>query len=268
MPERPAITSISLLNMKERGEKIASVTAYDASFAVQLEQAGVDVLLVGDSLGMVFQGHESTLPVVMEDMIYHAACVARVAKTALRIVDMPFMSYASVDQALENAAHLMREGGAHMLKLEGGRVIEPVVQALTEHGIPVCAHLGLTPQSVHQLGGYRMQGRDDETAARLLEEASLLEQCGASVLVLECIPADLAGRISEQLRIPTIGIGAGPDCDGQVLVLYDLLGITPGRIPRFSKDYLRHAAGIQDALRTFVTDVKEGRFPDAEHSFL
>jgi 3-methyl-2-oxobutanoate hydroxymethyltransferase len=268
MAERPAITNLSLLRMKERGEKIASVTAYDASFAVQLEEAGVDVLLVGDSLGMVLQGHESTLPVVLEDMIYHAACVARVAKSALRIVDMPFMSYASVDQALENAARLMREGGAHMVKLEGGRVIADIVRALTDHGIPVCAHLGLTPQSVHQLGGYRMQGRDDETATRLQEEALLLEQCGASVLVLECIPSDLAGRISEQLRIPTIGIGAGPDCDGQVLVLYDLLGITPGRIPRFSRDYLQHAGGIQEALRMFVHDVKEGHFPDAQHSFL
>ena len=268
MAERNTITNLTLLQMKARGEKIVSVTAYDASFAVQLEEAGVEVLLVGDSLGMVIQGHQSTLPVVLTDMIYHSACVARVAKSALRIVDMPFMSYASVDQALGNAARLMREGGAHMVKLEGGRRIAGIVQALSEHGIPVCAHLGLTPQSVHQLGGYRLQGRDDETAARLQEEALLLEQSGASVLVLECIPADLARRISEQLRIPTIGIGAGADCDGQVLVLYDLLGITPGRKPRFSMDYLQKATGVQDALRTFVNDVKEGRFPDAEHSFL
>ncbi len=267
MAERASISSRSLLRMKQRGEKIVCVTAYDASFAVQLEEAGVEVLLVGDSLGMVIQGHESTLPVRLTDMIYHAACVARVGKSALRIVDMPFMSYASVGQALENAARLMSEGGAHMVKLEGGRVIAEVVQALTERGIPVCAHLGLTPQSVHQLGGYRMQGRDDETANRMQEDAVLLEQAGASVLVLECIPVDLGRRISAQLHIPTIGIGAGPDCDGQVLVLYDLLGITPGRKPRFSHDFLQHAADVPEALRAFVRDVKEERFPDAEHSF-
>jgi 3-methyl-2-oxobutanoate hydroxymethyltransferase len=203
----------------------------------------------------------------MTDMIYHAACVARAGRQALRIVDMPFMSYSSIEEALGNAARLMRKGGAHMVKLEGGREMVDIVQALTGHGIPVCAHLGLTPQSVHQLGGYRVQGRDADSAQRLLEDARLLQQAGASVLVLECIPGDLARQVSETLRIPTIGIGAGPDCDGQVLVLYDLLGITPGKRPKFSRNFLQDSATIPEALRAFVEAVKAGTFPAAEHSF-
>ena len=266
MADRDAVTSASLLRLKERGEKIACVTSYDASFTCLLEQAGVEVLLVGDSLGMVVQGHDSTLPVRMADMIYHASCVARAGQFALRIVDMPFMSYSSVDRALGNAARLMRSG-AHMVKLEGGREVADIVRALTEHGIPVCAHLGLTPQSVHQLGGYRVQGRDAESAQRLLEDARLLDKSGASVLVLECIPADLARQVSQCLRIPTIGIGAGPDCDGQVLVLYDLLGITPGKRPSFSHNFLEDSDDIPGALRVFVEAVKAGRFPAPQHSF-
>jgi 3-methyl-2-oxobutanoate hydroxymethyltransferase len=253
--------------MKQRGEKIVCVTSYDASFTRLLEGAGVDVLLVGDSLGMVIQGHESTLAVTVQDMVYHAACVARGGQRALRIVDMPFMSYASVAQALENAAHLVRAGGAQMVKLEGGQVVAEAVQALTAHGIPVCAHLGLTPQSVHQLGGYRVQGRDSESAARLLKEARLLEAAGASLLVLECIPSDLAGKVTASLHIPTIGIGAGPHCDGQVLVLFDLLGITPGKRPRFSRNFLEDADDIPRALRAFVDAVRAGEFPGPEHSF-
>lgn len=266
MTDRNVVTSIALLRLKQRGEKITCVTSYDASFTRLLEQAGVEVLLVGDSLGMVVQGHESTLPVRMADMIYHTACVARAGRSALRVVDMPFMSYSSVDRALGNAARLMR-AGAQMMKLEGGREVADIVRALTEHGIPVCAHLGLTPQSVHQLGGYRVQGRDAESAQRLLEDARLLEQSGASLLVLECIPAGLAGQASQSLRIPTIGIGAGPDCDGQVLVLYDLLGITPGKRPSFSHNFLEDCDDIPAALSAFVAAVKAGRFPAPRHSF-
>jgi 3-methyl-2-oxobutanoate hydroxymethyltransferase len=267
MADRAPVTTASLLRMKENGEKIACVTSYDASFTRLLEDAGVDVLLVGDSLGMVIQGHDSTLPVTMENMIYHMSCVSRVARGALRIVDMPFMSYSGADQALGNAARLMREGGAQLVKLEGGRQVEGVIHALTNNGIPVCAHLGLTPQSVHQLGGYRVQGRDTASAERLLEDALIVESAGASVLVLECIPAALAKQISESLTIPTIGIGAGRHCDGQVLVLYDLLGITPGKKPSFSHDFLQESGDIPSALRAFVDAVKAGRFPAPEHSF-
>jgi 3-methyl-2-oxobutanoate hydroxymethyltransferase len=266
MADGNAVTSVALLRLKQRGEKVTCVTSYDASFTRLLEQAGVEVLLVGDSLGMVVQGHESTLPVRMADMIYHTACVARAGRSALRVVDMPFMSYSSVERALGNAARLMR-AGAHMMKLEGGGEVVECVRALTEHGIPVCAHLGLTPQSVHQLGGYRVQGRDAESAQRLLEDARLLEKSGASVLVLECIPADLARQVSQCLRIPTIGIGAGPDCDGQVLVLYDLLGITPGKRPSFSHNFLEDSDDIPGALRAFVEAVKAGRFPAPQHSY-
>ena len=266
MTHRNPVTSIALLRLKQRGEKITCVTSYDASFTRLLEQAGVEVLLVGDSLGMVLQGHESTLPVRMADMLYHTACVARAGRSALRVVDMPFMTYSSVDRALGNAARLMR-AGAQMMKLEGGREVADIVRALTDHGIPVCAHLGLTPQSVHQLGGYRVQGRDAESAQHLLEDAHLLEQSGASLLVLECIPASLAGQVSQSLRIPTIGIGAGPDCDGQVLVLYDLLGITPGKRPSFSHNFLEDCDDIPAALSAFVAAVKAGRFPAPRHSF-
>ncbi len=262
-----AVTLTTLQRLKETGEKIACVTSYDSSFTILLEQAGVDIVLVGDSLGMVIQGHDSTLPVTMDDMIYHSACVARAGKTALRIVDMPFMSYATIPQALDNAARMMREGGAHMVKLEGGRHLLDSVRALTEHGMPVCAHLGLTPQSVHQLGGYRVQGRDQASAVRLLEDARLLDEAGASALVLECVPSALAKQITAAVRMPTIGIGAGPHCDGQVLVLYDLLGITPGKRPVFSRNFLQDAADIPGALQAYVKAVKDGSFPTAQHSF-
>ncbi len=266
MADRAVVTVASLLRLKERGEKITCLTSYDASFTRILEDAGVEVLLVGDSLGMVVQGHNSTLPVRMSDMIYHTSCVARAGRCALRVVDMPFMSYSSVERALGNAGRLMR-AGAQVVKLEGARGVVDVVSALTQRGIPVCAHLGLTPQSVHQLGGYRVQGRDAQSAQRLLEEARELESAGASALVLECVPAELAGEVSRSLRIPTIGIGAGPDCDGQVLVLYDLLGITPGKSPSFARDFLQGRGNVPAAVRAFVAAVKDGSFPAPEHSF-
>ncbi|GMQ89635.1 MAG: 3-methyl-2-oxobutanoate hydroxymethyltransferase [Gammaproteobacteria bacterium] len=267
MAERTRVTNTTLLRLKERGEKISCVTSYDASFTCLLEEAGVEIVLVGDSLGMVIQGHDSTLPVTMDDMVYHSSCVARAGHSALRIVDMPFMSYSRVDQALDNAARLMREGGAQMVKLEGGEQVAGIVAALTAQGIPVCGHLGLTPQSVHQLGGYRVQGREAESAQRLRDDALLLQEAGASALVLECVPTELARQVSESLQIPTIGIGAGPDCDGQVLVLYDLLGITPGKRPGFSHNFLEDAADIPAALQAYVEAVKAGRFPAQQHSF-
>lgn len=262
-----AVTLTTLQRFKQQGEKIACVTGYDASFARLLEDAGVDIVLVGDSLGNVVQGHDSTLPVTMADMVYHAACVARGGRRAWRIVDMPFMSYATPAQALTSAARLMRRGGAHMVKLEGGRGVIDSVRALVDHGIPVCAHLGLTPQSVHQLGGYRVQGRDQAGAERLLEDARLLDDAGAAALVLECIPTELGRQITAAVSMPTIGIGAGPHCDGQVLVLYDLLGITPGKRPVFSHNFLEDAADIPGALAAYVRAVKDGSFPDAAHSF-
>jgi 3-methyl-2-oxobutanoate hydroxymethyltransferase len=225
------ITLSTLFQMKQRGERIAVLTAYDASFARILDEAGVDVLLVGDSLGMVIQGRESTLPVDVDEMVYHTQCVVRGRRRALLVADMPFMSYGSPEQALHNAGRLMKEGGAHMVKLEGGAVQLETVRRLADHGIPVCAHLGLLPQSVYKLGGYRVQGRDEASARKMREDALALQAAGAQMLVLECVPRGLAGEIRASLRIPVIGIGAGPDCDGQVLVLYDLLGITPGKPP-------------------------------------
>jgi 3-methyl-2-oxobutanoate hydroxymethyltransferase len=203
----------------------------------------------------------------MDDMVYHASNVARAGRTALRIVDMPFMSYRNVDEALNNAARLMREGGAHMVKLEGGQTVVDSVSALTTQGIPVCAHLGLTPQSVYQLGGYRVQGRDETSAHRLLEDARLLDQAGAALLVLECVPSALARHITAEVSMPTIGIGAGVHCDGQVLVLYDLLGITPGKPPRFVHNFLEDADTIPQALQRFVKEVKDQCFPTSKHSF-
>lgn len=261
------VTINTLQALKQAGEKFATLTAYDASFAGVLDQAGVEVILVGDSLGMVIQGYDTTLPVSMDDMVYHAACVARNTRHALLMVDMPFMSYSSIKQALANAARLMRAGGAHMVKLEGGHVQLPVVQALTEQGIPVCAHLGLQPQSVHKLGGYRVQGRDQASADAMLVDAENLQQAGADILLLECVPSLLANEITQNVQIPVIGIGAGPGTDAQVLVLQDILGITPGKPPRFSKDFMQHAGSVHGAVAEYVSAVKQGRFPAAEHSF-
>ncbi|MGN6092157.1 MAG: 3-methyl-2-oxobutanoate hydroxymethyltransferase [Luteibacter jiangsuensis] len=266
-PARKPVTVPGLKAMKAEGRKIVMLTAYDASFASQLETAGVDVALVGDSLGMVVQGRSSTLPVTIDDMVYHTAAVARGLSSTLLVADLPFMSDRDVPAAMDAAARLVAEGGAAMVKIEGaGRVCE-VIAALAERNIPVCAHLGLTPQSVNRLGGYKVQGKTEEAAMRLLEDARAVEAAGADLLVLECVPAALAARITSELSIPTIGIGAGVDCDGQVLVVYDLLGLTPGKRPRFSKDFLAGRDSIQAAIAAFAGDVREKRFPGPEHSF-
>jgi len=264
-PQQP-LSLPDLQAMKTRGQKIAALTAYDASFARAMDRAGVDLILVGDSLGMVVQGHETTLPVTLEQMVYHATCVKRAVQRAFMVVDLPFMTYASPAQALDSAARLIRESGAQMVKLEGGRGRLEVVRALTEQSIPVCAHLGLLPQSIHRLGGYRVQGRDERTAQMLLEDAILLQENGAALLVLECVPASLAREISLTLAIPTIGIGAGPECDGQVLVSYDMLGLTP-HCPKFCRNFLAASTGIANALESYVRAVREREFPSAEHCF-
>ncbi|MCC6208876.1 MAG: 3-methyl-2-oxobutanoate hydroxymethyltransferase [Gammaproteobacteria bacterium] len=261
------ITLATLRALKRTGGKFTCLTAYDASFTRILDAAGVDVLLVGDSLGMVIQGQDTTLPVTLDDMIYHTRCVARARRRALIMSDMPFMSAATPVQALTNAARLMQEGGAHLVKIEGGRVMADAVRLLSEHGLPVCAHLGLLPQSVRKLGGYQVQGREQRAAAELLEDAKILEQAGADVLLLECVPAALAARITVATELPVIGIGAGADCDGQVLVLYDMLGVTSGRRPRFSKDFLAGRASVQAAVEEYVRAVKAGEFPGAEHAY-
>lgn len=260
-------TLTTLKAMKSRSEKIAVLTCYDASFASLLDAAGVDVLLVGDSLGMVIQGRETTLPVTLADMIYHTACVARGAERAFIVADMPFgTSQVTPEKTLEHAVQLMA-AGAQMVKLEGGAVMLETVRFLTARGIPVCAHIGLTPQSVHQLGGYRVQGREKNAALQLIEDAVALEQAGAGMVVLEAVPALLAAEITAQLSIPTIGIGAGAACSGQVLVLYDILDVFPGKKARFVKNYMSGAASISDAVARYVAEVKDGHFPASEHGF-
>ncbi len=264
------LTAADLRAMKAAGRKIVMLTSYDASLAVHCENAGVDVLLVGDSLGMVVQGHDTTLPVTLEHMIYHCACVNRARRHTLLAVDMPYRSYETPDEAVANARRLLDEGGADMVKLEGGQAILDAIRALREAGIRVCGHLGLLPQSVEELGGYKVQGRTPEAAERILADARALEQAGVEMIVLECIPSALGRRISEALTIPTIGIGAGPGCDGQVLVSYDLLGLTPGKRPRFAHDFLSEqpvGRGIADAIHAWVLAVREGRFPGPEHGF-
>jgi len=262
-----SITLSTLQQMKQRGEKFAVLTAYDASFAQIIDEAGVEVLLVGDSLGMVVQGKESTIPVSMDEMVYHTSLVARAARRALVVADMPFMSYATVEQALASAARLMKEGGAQMVKLEGGALRLEAVRRLAENGVPVCAHLGLLPQSVHKLGGYRIQGREQSVAEQMVTDALALEQAGADLLVLECVPRALARQITEALAIPVIGIGAGADTDGQVLVLYDMLGITPGKRPSFSHDFLLGAGSVRGAIEAYAEQVKAGSFPGVQHGF-
>ena len=261
------ISITRLKKMKQAGEKIACLTAYDASFARILDDAGVEILLVGDSLGMVIQGRETTLPVSLDEMIYHTRAVHAGSDKALLMVDMPFMADATPEQALHSAGRLMKEGGAQMVKLEGGARLRETVQALAAHGIPVCSHLGLLPQSVHKQGGYRVQGRDEAGALAMIGDASALEAAGADMLLLECVPATLAAEISRAVEIPVIGIGAGPDVDAQVLVLYDMLGITPGKRPSFSHDFLADGGDIPAAVAAYVQAVKGGRFPTAAHSF-
>ncbi|MBI4005619.1 MAG: 3-methyl-2-oxobutanoate hydroxymethyltransferase [Gammaproteobacteria bacterium] len=260
------VTINTLKEMKKSGEKIASLTAYDANFARILDEAHIDVILVGDSLGMVLQGEETTLKVSMSDMIYHTRMVKRGCKRAMIVGDMPFMSYTTPAQALGNAARFLSDGGAEVVKLEGGSVIADTVCYLDKHGIPVCAHLGLTPQSIHKFGGYHVQGRESKTANQIMNDAKLLEEAGAVMLVLECVPHQLAADITEILKIPVIGIGAGSKCDGQVLVLYDILGITE-RQPGFSKNFLESATSIKIAVENYVSAVKSAQFPTAEHQF-
>lgn len=260
-------TIVSLTKKKAAGEKLTCLTAYDASFAALVNEAGIDIILVGDSLGMVVQGKETTIPVSIEEMIYHASAVKRGAPDAFIVIDMPFMSYNSPEEALTNAGDMMKQAGINMVKLEGGKVQLNTIETLSRRGIPVCAHLGLLPQSVHKTSGYRVQGKQDDEAECLFEEAKAIEQAGADMLVLECVPAALAKRISEALEIPVIGIGAGVDCDGQVLVIYDILAISKGKRPKFSKDFLQGQDSILNALKAYVSAVKTKEFPTLEHSF-
>jgi 3-methyl-2-oxobutanoate hydroxymethyltransferase len=262
------ITLPELVRMKHEGERIAMLTGYDASFAALEDRCGVDVILVGDSLGNVLQGKTSTLPVTMEQMVYHTECVGHMAQRAMVVADMPFGSYhESKEQALRNAVRLLA-AGAEMVKLEGGAVMAETTHFLVERGIPVCAHIGLTPQSVHALGGYRVQGRGEVESARMKADAAALEQAGAALMVLEMVPAALAGEITRQLTVcATIGIGAGLDCDGQVLVLHDMLGVYPGKKGRFVKDFMAEAQSIDGAVQAYVRAVKDGSFPGPEHCY-
>ena len=260
------VTLSTLQDFKERGEKFTCLTAYDACFASILSEAGIEVMLIGDSLGMVLQGHDSTLPVTMDDMIYHTQCVKRGNKRSLLMADLPFMSYASETQTLENAAALMR-AGAHMVKLEGGAWIANTTKLLAERGIPVCAHMGLTPQSVNRIGGFHVQGRDTTQAQQILQEAQLLEDSGANILLLECVPTSLAKTITESVKVPVIGIGAGPDTTAQIMVLHDVLGISP-ITPRFVKNFLIESQnGIPGAIEAYVEAVKGKTFPTKDHCF-
>ncbi|MGA7178740.1 MAG: 3-methyl-2-oxobutanoate hydroxymethyltransferase [Thiobacillaceae bacterium] len=264
-PVKP-VTLSTFSDMRQRGEKIAAITAYDAGFARLADEAGVDIVLVGDSLGMVVQGHASTLPVKLSEMSYHTRSASRGVARAFIIGDMPFASFQqSPQQAFASAARLMA-AGAHMVKLEGGAVMVKTVEFLVQRGIPVCAHLGLLPQSVNQLGGYRVQGRGESGAAQLLADARAMEKAGAGLLVLESIPAQLGKHVTLSISIPTIGIGAGPDCSGQVLVLHDVLGVYP-HPPKFSRNFMADTGSIQAALKAFVDAVKTGTFPGPEHCF-
>lgn len=257
----------TLWKMKQDRQKIAMLTCYDASFAQQMQTAEVDVLLVGDSLGTVIQGEPTTLPVTMEHMLYHVRAVARGASQSFIVADMPFGSYqTSAAEAFANAAALMA-AGAHMVKLEGGAAIADTVRYLVERGIPVCGHLGLTPQSLFQLGGHKVQGRDEASAERLVQDALLLQQAGAGMLVVEVVPSALGARVSAALAIPVIGIGAGVECDGQVLVVYDMLGIYPGRKARFVRDFLADTGSVPAALRAYVSAVRDGSYPAPEHGY-
>lgn len=261
-----AVTVTSLQALRNTGEKITMLTCYDASFAALMDRCGVEVLLVGDSLGMVCQGHTSTLPVTLADVAYHTASVARGNQTAFLVADMPFGSYATPEAAFNNAVQLM-QAGAQMVKLEGGAWLADTIRFLTERAVPVCAHLGLTPQSVHQLGGYKVQAKTTEAADQLKADALKLQAAGASLLVLEAIPSGLGKDVTEMLAIPTIGIGAGPDCAGQVLVMHDMLGAFPGRKARFVKNFMEGQSSIEGAVRAYIAAVKDKSFPAAEHCF-
>lgn len=264
---RPPVSLATLDKMKAAGEKIASLTCYDASFAVLLDAADVDVVLVGDSLGMVIQGHDTTVPVSMTDMIYHCRAVTRALHRPFVMADLPFASYPTRDVALTNSVRLMQEGGAEMVKLESGAGQIEIVEHLASHDIAVCAHLGLKPQSVHKTGGFRVQGRGEDAAERMLSNARALEAAGADIVLLECIPSELGERITKALTVPVIGIGAGPHTDGQILVLYDVLDITSGRKPRFVRNFMDGAGSCQQAVQHYVQAVKSGAYPGPEHGF-
>lgn len=266
---KPNVTLNTLTALKTKGERFACITAYDATFAEIASSAGIEVVLVGDSLGMVIQGHDSTLPVTMEDILYHLEAVKRGNAGSLIMADMPFMSYYSEGLTLKNAAQLMR-AGAHVVKLEGGRWIGESTRLLVERGIPVCAHMGLTPQSINRFGGFRVQGRDPQQAQTILDEAAYLEEAGASLLLLEAIPRQLAERIAQRLHVPVIGIGAGNEVDGQIMVMHDLLGVTPPgiKVPKFVKNFLADSRdGIRGAFAAYLKAVKDGSFPGPEHSY-
>lgn len=268
VPERKPVTVPGLLAMKAQGQRIVMLTAYDASFAWQLEVAGVDIALVGDSLGMVVQGHASTLPVTLDQMVYHTAAVARGLSATLLVADLPFMADRDVAHVLAAGARLVGEAGAAMVKLEGAaaHVLEGIA-ALTARAMPVCAHLGLTPQSVHRFGGFRVQGREQAAADQLVADALAVQAAGAQLLVMEGVPVELGRRVTAAVEIPVIGIGAGPHCDGQVLVIHDMLGVTPGKRPKFSKDFLAGRDSVAAAIRAYADDVRSGAFPAPEHCF-
>lgn len=263
----PPVNVSTLRKMKAEGEAIACLTAYDASYAVLVDAAGTDLVLVGDSLGMVIQGHDTTVPVTVDDIVYHSRSVARGLRRAFLVGDMPFMSYANPDQALANSVRLMQEGGVMMIKLEGGEGQIEIVEHLARHDIPVCAHLGLKPQSVHKIGGFRVQGRDAGKAGEMVKTARRLQDAGADIVLLECVPNELGKTITESLEVPVIGIGAGPDVDGQILVLYDILDITQGRTPRFVRNFQAGHTSPLEALQAYVKAVKDRSYPAAEHCF-
>jgi 3-methyl-2-oxobutanoate hydroxymethyltransferase len=263
---RQAVTVPKLQTMRDAGHKIAMLTCYDASFASLLDRAGVDVLLIGDSLGNVLQGQTTTLPVTLTDIAYHTACVARAQPSALVVADLPFGTYGTPAEAFASAVTLM-QAGAQMVKLEGGVWLAETVRFLVERSVPVCAHVGLTPQSVHAFGGFKVQGKTEAGANQLMRDSQAMQDAGAQLLVLEAVPSQLAADVTQQLRIPTIGIGAGVDCSGQVLVLHDMLGIFPGKRPRFVKDFMQGQPSIFAAVDAYVRAVKEGTFPGPEHTF-
>jgi len=260
------VTMDRLVDMKRAGEKIVSLTAYDAAFARIVEEAGVELVLVGDSLGMALQGEENTLRVTMDDMLYHTSMVSKTVCQALLVADMPYKSYSTPEIALSNAKRFISEAGAEVVKLEGGQDIIEVIEHLQQHGIPVCGHLGLQPQSVLKYGGFKVQGREKESADQILADAKALQDAGVMMIVLECIPSELAEEITKAIDIPTIGIGAGPSCDGQILVLYDVLGVTK-RLPHMAKNFLEDQNNIYDAVNAYVKAVKDGTFPDTAHSY-
>lgn len=264
---RPPVNVATLMKMKQEKEPIACVTAYDASFGVLVDQAGADLVLVGDSLGMVIQGHDTTVPVTVDDIVYHSRSVARRLQRPFLVADMPFMSYADPQQALDNAVRMMQEGGAMMIKLEGGEGQIDIVEHLARHDIAVCAHIGLKPQSVHKLGGFKVQGRDPEMATAMINNAKRLQDSGADIVLLECVPNELGAAITNALDVPVIGIGAGPDVDGQIMVLYDLLNITQGRVPKFVRNFMLGHESPLDAVAAYVAAVKNREYPAAEHCF-